>query len=221
MDKGDEKTNQGTGESANAAKPEFFERNAIGEAIHVAFMRHLARTQSTIMATYMPPENVQRYRHGGSWRNPGANDDRETGMQVHSAQHAVGFDDVVGHDLPMINRFTESVTDQFHQQFALMFYSTIGEAAESVGNTVDAAGMAPEEAFYNLLEAVEVSADPDGSIRWPEFRGGGDFPDTVAKAVEAAGPEYRARLETLVAAKTEKALAKEAERKTRFARYGR
>lgn len=205
---------------ARLAGPDFFGFAGVSEAVHAAFIRRLARAQQSVVANYIPPENVQRFRHGGTWQNPGAENPNESGMQEHSAIHAASFDQVVDHDLGMIARSVDQLTEQMHQQFAQMFYSTIEDGADRVGNTVDAANLPLEEVYYRGLETVQVMAEPDGTIRWPEVRGGGDLQTRMAQAVEAATPEFKARLEALKAQKSEEARARELERQSRFVKYG-
>lgn len=199
---------------------DFFAFASISEAIHTAFVQRLAKANRAVVASYLPPENVQRFRHGGTWQHPGAENATEAGMQLHSAIHGTGFDLIVEHDLGMMARAVDQLVQQMHRQFAHMFYSTIGEGAERVGNTVHAAGLPLEEAYYRALETVQIMAEPDGRIRWPEFRGGGDIPARMARALEAATPEFTARLEALKERKAQEAHDREFERQRRFAKYG-
>lgn len=205
---------------ARLAGSDFFAFAGVSEAIHTAFIRRLAKAHRDVVASYLPPENVQRFRHGDTWQNPGAENPSESGMQEHSAIHATGFDQVVEHDLGMMARAVDQLTQQMHRQFAHMFYSTIEEGADRVGNTVDAANLPLEEAYYRGLETVQVMAEPDGSIRWPEVRGGGDLWARMSQALEAATPEFKARLEALKTRKAQEARDRELERQRRFVKYG-
>ncbi len=204
---------------ANAA--EFFSFDREGLAIHTAMARHVGRATDAFAMRYLPPENLQRYAHGGSWEHPGADDVRDSGMRDHKAESGAQFDAIVDHDLKMIADMVASLNGQLNQQFAQMMFGTVEEAAESVGNVVDAAGQAPEEAYYQMLEKIEVRANPDFSIRWPTQIAGAGATERLEAAMNGASDAFKAKLEALKEAKAAEAREREAARQARFKRYGR
>lgn len=199
----------------------FFAYDAAAETISKAFTREIGKAANAFVASFMPPENVQSFAHGNGWQNPGAADARDSGMMAHTAEFATKYDDVIGHDIGMIDKAIANVANQLQSQFSQMFFDNVGSAAESVGNVVDAQGLPPEELYYRGLETVEVSANPDLTIRWPTVMGGGtDLSKRMDDAVAAADEAFKTRLEALKAQKAKVARERETARQARFARYG-
>jgi hypothetical protein len=103
------------------------------------------------------------------------------------------------------------------RQFAQMMYGAVGKAAESAGNVVDAKQKASfAEAFVGSLEKIEFGVDRHGNVTLPELHVGPDIHEKVVAELTAQPPEYRQRLDKLIAQKSEQAMAREAARKARF-----
>ncbi|WP_165190396.1 hypothetical protein [Caulobacter soli] len=184
-------------------------------------LRVFAELQKTVVGKYLRPENTQRFRHGGGWSNPANPEAPEVKWHTHSAETAIRFEDIVNNDLSTIDRTFAAFKEAMERQFAEMLYSTVSEAAEQVGNVVDAkAQPSLADAFMATIEKIEFMADKNGEVSLPEVH---VHPETGAKmmaALEAAPQEFKDRLEALKARKSEEALTREAERKTKFVRYG-
>jgi hypothetical protein len=116
----------------------YFPYDADAVAFNSAFTRALTEIQKQIVAKYLPPENTQRFRHGGGWRTPGNAEALGGQMQTHSAFLETRFDDIVNNDLAVIERSFNHLGEAMHRQFAQMLYSTVGEACNQSGNTIDA-----------------------------------------------------------------------------------
>lgn len=198
----------------------YFAFEAYTAAIQEAFVTRVREESEAFVTSVLPPENVQRFHHGGGWRHPGNDDVQDSGMVEHIAEHETPLENVVRHDLAMIDRSVEVLSRQMQKQFMQMLFGTVGKAAESVGNSIDASGLSPLELFTAGLEAVEVSANPDFTVRWPQFVGGGDMPGRVEAALQAASKEDLARIEAIKATKANAAIERERERQARFKRYG-
>jgi hypothetical protein len=190
-------------------------------AFNESFVRMLGKNQGEISAKYLPPENTQRFRHGGDWRHPGNNDAVSAKMQTHSAVLKTPFDHLIENDLSILDRSFSQIAETMHRQFAEMLYSTVAEACDQSGNTVDAQAQGSlEEAFMAMIERIQFAVNKDGTVTLPEIHTSPETAERMWAALEGASPEFREQFEILKARKTEEALAREAERKAKFARYG-
>lgn len=191
------------------------------EAFHQSFVNLLAQLQRGAFSKYLNPENTHTFKHGGQWANPAAPDALPADMKVHSAQTEVSFEKLVNHDLAVIDQVLGQLVESMEAQFARLMYSTVSAAADSVGNTVDAkAAGSPHEAFAQMLEKIEFSADKFGNVSLPTIHAGPEFLQALQKTASDVSPELNQRIEAIKARKTEEALQRETQRKARFVRYG-
>jgi hypothetical protein len=190
-------------------------------AFDSALIRAFSEIQKQIVAQYLRPENAQRFRHRGPWSNPG-NDKAPGGdMQTHSAVLETRFDEIANNDLTIIERNLRQLREAIDRQFAKMFYSTVEEACNQSGNTIDArAAGSLEAAFISMLEKIELGIDKDGTVSLPEIHASPELGERMLATLEGTSQEYQDRIEALKARKTAEAVAREAERKARFVRYG-
>lgn len=199
----------------------FFEDKGTAAAFSESFRRLLASIQKKVVAKYLPPENTQSLRHGGECFHPGLPDAYQSGIQQYTSTATISFDELIKHDLSAIYRCIASIREDMERQFAQMMYSSISAACEQNGNVVNAkeAGSLPE-AICRMLETLEFVANKDGSVSLPEIHMGPEAYERFTEAIANASPEYHERIESIKKRKVADALAKEAERKARFARYG-
>ena len=197
----------------------FADENA-NVAFNKAFLEHVGKLQKQTVAKYLRPENIQRFRHGGEWTHPGLPTATGGGMKEHSALVETKFEDIVNHDLGMIERVERGLLDEMERQFAQMMYATAFDACEKSGNTVDAKTKGSfAEAFLATLEKIEFAADRNENVKLPEIHVHPDMAARMVAALEAAPPELKARLEEVKARKTAEAIERERLRKSKFARY--
>lgn len=199
----------------------FFEDEIVGVECQKAFHQLLVFARKKVVNKYLPPQNTQRIRHGGDWRHPGLPNAVEGGLQQHSSMVEIRFEDLAKHDLGVIERVVQQLSNDMEQQFLGMMFATVGTACEQTGNTVDAASAgSTEEAFAQMLEKIEFSADKKGNVSLPEIHTG---PEAFARLSEALGnapQSFHQRIEEIKARKIADAIKREEERKARFARYG-
>lgn len=186
-----------------------------------SFVKLLAQLQKESFSKYLSPENTHRFKHGGQWAHPAAPDVLPGDMSAHSAQTEVSFDRIVNHDLTVIGQVLGELLEGMERQFMQMVYSTVSAAAEAVGNTVDAkeAG-SPHEAFAQMLEKIQFSADKFGNVTPPTMHLGPATFQALQRSAADAPPEFHQRVEAIKARKTADALELEVQRKARFVRYG-
>lgn len=198
----------------------FAERSALA-AFDKALLSHVRAVIKLLVSQFVSPENNQRLRHGDSWSHPGNSQAVGTGIQRHSAELYVKFEDIVAHDLGAIDRYVEKIAEAMLGQFMQMMYSTLSAACDQTGNVVDAkeAG-GPLEGFAAMLEKIQFSADKHGKVTLPQVHLHPDAFKRMQDAQKTASPELLRRIEETKARKTAEALQVEALRKARFVKYG-
>lgn len=198
----------------------YFEDERVSSAFQKSMMEFLTAIQKNIVCRYLSPENTHRLRHRGKWGHPGSPDVVNGGIEQHSSFAELPFEDIVKHDLGLIDRFAQKLAQDMERQFAQMMYSAISTVCDQTGNTVDAKAAGACEAFAEMLEKIQFSADKSGKVNFPELHGGPEAVARIQKALENAPPEYHQRIEEIQARKIAEALDREAKRKARFVRYG-
>jgi hypothetical protein len=199
----------------------YFEDERVSSAFQKSIVALLTTIQKDIVSKYLPPENTHRLRHGGKWEHPGLPDAVNGGIEQHSSVNKIQFEDIVNHDLGLIDRFVQKIAQDMERQFTQMMYSTVFTACDQTGNTVDAkAAGSTREAFAEMLEKIQFCADKFGNVRLPEIHAGPEAVSTLKNAFEDASPEFHERMEAIKARKIAEALDREVKRKARFVRYG-
>ena len=208
-------------EAASHTRIDYFADEVSDREFHRAVVKFFGAVQKRIVARYLAPENTHRMRHGGEWTHPGLPSASGGEMQQHSSETEIAFDDLVNHDLKLIDRFDAQLEQDIGRQFATMIYSTANAACEQSGNVVDAKAIGSvTEAFAAMLEKIQFSADKDGKVNLPEIPVGPEAAVKLEKALKEAPPEFSQRIEEIKARKIAEALQREVERKARFVRYG-
>lgn len=203
------------------SRVDFLTDRASTEAFERALIKHVSEILKVSMAQLIRLENVQRFRHGGEWSHPGLPDAYNAGMQRHTSQVDIKFEELVNHDLSAISRYVNTVADDMSRQFHQMMYATISASCDQNGNVVDpkAAG-GPIEGFAAMLEKIQFSADKDGNVRRPEIHLSPETFEKFRQAQHTASPELLQRIHDLGELRAAEAIEREAERKRRFVRYG-
>lgn len=190
-------------------------RRSLKEAIQVALSKHLIERQRALTESMMVPENVLRYSHGSSWKHPALPTSVDGGMERHSAEFPLSFQRLVDGDLSVVQEAIDQVALQMQEQFLKSMYGVMTETCDRTGNTVDAreVGGFPE-AFEQMIRKIEFSVDRDGKVGLPQLHVADAAP--IKAALEAQSEEYHVRIKALIEEKSQKALADEEERKSKF-----
>jgi hypothetical protein len=194
-----------------------------GEALAFqdSLLRKFGEIRTAVVGRYLRPENTQSFQHRGGWSNPSDPEASAAQWHTHSAEMETRFDDIVCNDLSAIDRTFAAVREAMERQFAQTLYSTVSETARQVGNVVDVqAERSLADAFMAMMEKIEFTADRSGKVSRPEIHVAPETGARLMAALEATPQEFRDRLDALTARKTKEALAREAERKAKFVRYG-
>ncbi|MFC3816399.1 hypothetical protein [Lysobacter sp. GCM10012299] len=178
---------------------------------------HEANTQ-----LYVAPENIQRLRHGRSWNVHPAETGTAGSFHSLSTTHEIKFDDLLANNIERLPQAVAQCAEGMHSEIARSIYSTIGEAADAVGNSVSSAdhGNNLLEAIYAVIEKVEFSVDKFGNVSPPTLHVPPDIGRKLEELKSQLNPEFEARFEALMAAKAESALTAEEARKGKFINYG-
>ena len=201
-------------------KDYFAEHSAIA-AFDQALVKHVIAVLKGFMSRFMSPENTQRLRHGGDWRHPGLPEAIGGGMQQHTSEVSVEYQDVVNHDLGAIDRHVQKIAEDMSRQFQQMMYATVSASCDQTGNVVDAkAAGGPLEGIAAMLEKVQFSADKHGNVTPPQIHLSPEMLDKVREAEKSASPELLQRIHDTRERKTSEAIQAEARRKARFVQYG-
>ena len=163
------------------------------------------------------PGNVQRLHHGTTWRTHSGDEaaKQPSEMQAHSLDHSVGFADVVQHRLALIPEMILQIRNGMLSQLMGTLYAMVQESTDSSGNVVNAsAAGSPQAAFLQLLEKIEFGVDGDGQPTYPQIHVHPS--NTMLDDLKAAGPEFEAQVNAITKSKIKDALAREAERLSKF-----
>lgn len=207
--------------SSSPNRVDFLHDKSAAEAFERELMKFLGNALKVRMAQLIPAENVQRFRHGGHWSHPGLPKAYNAGMQQHSSEVAIQFDELVNHDLSAISRYVDKLVEDLNAQFQRMMYATISAACDQSGNVVDAsAAGGPIEGFAAMLETIRFSADKHGNVQRPQIHLSPVAFERFRRAQESAPPELLQRIQQLDEIRSSEAIKAEVQRKARFVRYG-
>jgi hypothetical protein len=172
----------------------FFEFDAGAIAFNKSFTAALREFNKRFASNYISPTNTLRLHHGHSWRNPANVEANQGEMTLHTAELKTSLADIVANDLGLLQRAFDEISQTLQRQFAGMVYSSLSQACDASGNTVDARqeGSLPS-AFLAMLEKIELSADKHGKVPMPQVHAPPEVAERMVAALEAS-PRYIRRL---------------------------
>lgn len=191
------------------------------EAFDRALTKLLSEALKWRRSQLISAENVQRFRHGDEWRHPGLPNAYNAGMQSHSSEVTIKFDDLVNHNLSAISNYVEKLVEDLNAQFQRTMYATISAACDQSGNLVDASETGgPIESLAAMLEKIRFTADKHGKVQRPQIHMSPATFEKFREAQESAPIELLQRIQKLEDLRTAEAIEEEIQRKARFVRYG-
>ncbi|WP_085725774.1 hypothetical protein [Pseudomonas sp. R37(2017)] len=185
-------------------------------------LRKLLHTlQQHAMAKYVSPESAQRIKHGATFSNPAAPQVYNGGIETHSTLFEIALESIISHDITVLEKCFNRFQEDMDAQFARMIYASISKVCDQTGNVVDATKSGSlQQAFLEMLEKIEFSADKTGEVKLPEIHLGTDAFNEFARTMQESTPEYNELVEDIKERKITEALEREIERKAKFVRYG-
>ncbi|WP_148041037.1 hypothetical protein [Montanilutibacter psychrotolerans] len=186
-----------------------------------AFSEKIGEAQKAATSSFVSNANIHRLRHGASWNiDPTGSSERES-FEIISAEFVVRLSDIANNDISALARAINEISEAMHGAFAKRMYSVIGQAAESVGNSVSAKDHASlSDAMYAAIEKVQFASDRFGRVTPPTMHVSPETGRQLNELEAKSSPETKARFEALLAAKTQAAIDAEVVRKGRFVGYG-
>jgi hypothetical protein len=170
------------------------------------------------MGGMIPKENTERFYHGRTFVFQ--QDDLSTHhgeFNKQSVENTLELESIILGDLQALPRFLGTLVTTFVRQMKLLLFQRVGEAAESVGNTVDARqhpSMA--DAYLEMFRKVEFGVDKDGKVSLPELVLHPSTAERLQEELSKQGPEFRQAIQTLTNQKIADALGRERDRLSKF-----
>lgn len=204
--------------SARHTKVRCFARDDAVAEFQTAVQDLLGRIAQARTRQYVAPENTQRFNHGGRWvRAAAETGDLDGNLETMSAGFEISFKDIAENNLSVLPKLTAAVTESLERQFTTSLFSKVSDAADGVGNVVQAPGHESiAAAWLEMMRKIEFGVDVEGNVSLPTCYVGTDFGPKLMAELEKQPPEFREELERIKAEKSEAALAREAERKAKF-----
>lgn len=139
----------------------------------------------------------------------------------HTAETNLPFQEIVDNDLDTLARHRNAIVNGLMQEFMRSMYQTIRDSTTKTGNVVDARGGGfKAEQFIEMLEKIEFGVDRDGNVSFPEIHAGPKLLEKMLRELSTQGPEFEKKVHEITKRKSEAALEKEEERKSKFPKHG-
>lgn len=172
----------------------------------------------------LPSENVFKYTHGKKWRTIIAenNDQDDDGqMQTHSSEIQIPVQEVVDNDLGSLVRYRNSIVSGLIKDLMQSIYQAVNDSTEKTGNVIGAkSGSFTAEHFVEMLEKIEFGVDRDGNVSLPEIHASPELVKKMLQVLSVQGSEFEKRVQEITQRKSEAALARENDRKSKFPKHG-
>jgi hypothetical protein len=198
-------------------RPNFYsylhESDSLDGYVHEQIRVRLAHRRTEML----DERNIQSYRHGNRWTFE-ASTEGVSKMHSMAAESTIHTIDIIDHETAILEQYIETMVEQLYAALMEHLFKTVGEAAESVGNTFgrdDHGGNIPA-GFLAMLEKIEFGVDRHGRAQRPTMHVAPSTGKTFIEALQSQPIEYHLKLEMLSEGKEKKAIAREAERISRF-----
>jgi hypothetical protein len=186
-----------------------------------AFSEKLAEAQKVTRDNYVSSTNVHQLRHGTSWNIHPTEPTESESFEKISSEFSISLPDVASNNISILTKTLHETANAMHKEFARRIYSMIGEAANSVGNSISAKDHSSlTDAMYAALEKIEFFSDKFGNVTPPTIHVSPETGRLLGEAEAQSTPEVKVKFDELIAAKTQAAIDAEAARKDKFVRYG-
>jgi hypothetical protein len=182
-----------------------------------AQMKMLNELNKLRTSIYINDNNALAYSHGSKWVHTAQEGETEAQLQTFSAELIIPNQSIVENDLGLISRVLVTISESMSNQLATSILSVVGAAAEQAGNVVsDKETGSTAQSFLEALRMIEFGVDKEGNVSLPQWIVGPDMADKLVNELQSQPPEYLEEVKQLTAERSELALRKEAERKSKF-----
>ena len=189
-----------------------------------ALSEDVAITMKEQRKVVIPGNNVFGYTHGTKWHTittETKNENEINEMQKHTTEVEISFQDIIDNNLEALEKYKNKLVSGFMQELMMVVYETVSESTKRTGNVVDAKGGGfKAEQFIEMLEKIEFGVDRNGNVSLPEIHAGPELAEKMLKELSAQGPEFEKRVQEITQKKSESALKREAERRSKFPSRG-
>jgi hypothetical protein len=175
-----------------------------------------------LMGEMIPKENTEVFYHGRTfvYRQEDLSSHEST-METHTAEHELNLESILVGDLRALPNFLDTITTNFVRQLKKLLFQRAGEAADSVGNTVDARQHTSiADAYLEMFRRVEFGVDRQGNVSFPELVLHPNTAQRLQEELSKQGPDFRQAIQNLTNQKISDALARERERLSKFKQLG-
>ncbi len=175
-----------------------------------------------LMSGMIPKENTEVFYHGRTfvYRQEDLSSHEST-METHAAENELELESILGGELRALPNFLDTITTNFVRQLKQKLFQKVGEAASSVGNTVDARQHTSiAEAYLEMFRKVEFGVDRQGNVSSPELVLHPNTAHRLQEELSKQGPDFRQAIQNLTNQKIADALARERERLSKFKKNG-
>lgn len=171
-----------------------------------------------LMGGMIPKENTETFYHGRTfvYRQEDLSS-KESTLETRTIEHELKLESILSSNLHALPDFLETLTTNFVRQMKRLLFQKAGEAAESVGNTVDARQHSSiADAYLEMFRRVEFGVDKQGNISLPELVLHPSTAQRLQEELSRQGPDFRQAIQNLTNQKIADALSRERERLSKF-----
>lgn len=202
---------------SSSQRIEPFKERAREQEFDGEFMSEVMKMVTKLRGNYISPDNEHRLHHGMFFQAHHSSDPGDvTSIEEHSAFLTIEVERIANGDIAIYPQKINELIKALHEQFSKSFYEMINESCDKNGNTIKGSDKPFPEQVLEMLSRIEFGVNKDGKPTKPSIVVGEAMGKRTIDELEAAGEEFRARFDAVVAAKEEEALLRESQRKSRF-----
>lgn len=182
-----------------------------------SFMEEVNKRFSTEQKKYISAENINSFSHGIDWQSHNSSSpDEVSSLKKFQHEISVEADDVIALQINILSEKVNELAQSMATTFVRELFETVSTSCDSVGNTVVMTGKSPAQAFLEMLERIEFGVNREGKPSLPSMHLGADAYKAFLDDPFAKTQEFKKQVDEITKRKTEAAMAREAERLSRF-----
>lgn len=181
------------------------------------FLKELEEKVEVARSVFVSKENVLQFNHGTNWQSHNSSNP-ENVSTLRSIQNEFTFkkSDFVNYKIDTLQDTLNSMADSLIESFNIEMYSTISNACDENGQTIDGSKMSPVDSFLEMLERIEFGVDRDGNPTKPTIHLGPGGIDTFKNDPKFNSPEIQIKVDKIIERKQREAIDRELSRLAKF-----